>query len=120
MSEISLYTRLGGESNIAKVAADIFDTHAANPIIASRYKDSDRNRVIEKVTEFLCMATGGPQEYTGKNMVDTHRGMNINEREYMAVIDDILAVLAKHNVGQQEQQELLMAAYSLRDEILGQ
>ncbi|GIU40597.1 hypothetical protein TUM3794_18860 [Shewanella colwelliana] len=64
------------------------------------------------------MATGGPLAYTGKNMSDTHKGMNINQREYMGVIDDILAVLDKHDVGQQE-QELLMAAYSLRSEILG-
>ncbi|GIU19251.1 hypothetical protein TUM4644_06760 [Shewanella colwelliana] len=115
----SLYERLGGEPKIASMAADIFDTHAANPTIASRYIDSDRSKVVRRVTEFLCMATGGPQEYTGKNMSDTHKGMNINEREYMAVIDDILAVLDKHDVGQQEQQELLMAAYSLRSEILG-
>ncbi|MCG9696106.1 group 1 truncated hemoglobin [Shewanella sp. Isolate11] len=120
MSEKSLYDRLGGESNIAHIAADIFDTHAVNPLIASRYIDSNRERVIQKVTEFLCMATGGPQAYTGKNMVDTHRGMNINEREYVAVLDDILLALNKNDVGQKEQQELLMAAYSLKEEIVGQ
>ncbi|WP_299792096.1 group 1 truncated hemoglobin [uncultured Shewanella sp.] len=119
MSDASLYERLGGEGKIALIAADIFDTHAANPTIASRYKDSDRERVIKVVTEFLCSGTGGPQDYTGKNMLDAHRAMNINEREYMAVLDDIIVALDKNDVGEREKQEMLMIAYSLKDEILG-
>ncbi|MBW8182907.1 group I truncated hemoglobin [Shewanella nanhaiensis] len=119
MNGTSLYDRLGGEVKIAQIAADIFDTHRDNPTIASRYKDSDRDKVIKTVTEFLCSGTGGPQEYTGKNMTDTHRTMNINEREYLAVIDDIMVALEKNDVGQQEKQELLMVAYSLKGEIIG-
>ena len=64
------------------------------------------------------MGTGGPQEYTGRNMLDTHRGMNISEQEYMEVLDDIIAALDKNGVGDREKQELLMIAYSLKGEIL--
>ncbi len=119
MSEKSLYERLGGEEKIAVIAADIFDTHAANPIIASRYKGSDRERVIKVVAEFICAGTGGTQEYTGKAMLDAHHAMNINDIEYMAVIDDIMLALDKNDVGQQEKQEMLMIAYSLKEEIVG-
>ncbi len=118
MSEQSLYLRLGGEEKIAKIAADIFDTHAANPVIASRYKDSDRDKVIKVVTEFICAGTGGPQDYTGKSMPDAHRGMNISETEYLAVIDDIMLALDKNHVGDREKQEMLMIAYSIKGEIL--
>ena len=116
---MSLYERLGGELKIARIAADIFDTHATNPTVASRYMDSDRERVIKMVTEFLCAGTGGPQDYTGKSMPEAHRCMNINEAEYLAVIDDIMAALDKNEVGEQEKQELLMIAYSLKGEIIG-
>uniref|UniRef100_UPI0030BA2B7C Group 1 truncated hemoglobin n=1 Tax=Shewanella benthica KT99 TaxID=314608 RepID=UPI0030BA2B7C len=115
----SLYERLGGEQKIARIAADIFDTHATNPTVASRYKDSDRERVIKMVTEFLSAGTGGPQDYTGKSMPEAHRSMNINEAEYLAVIDDIMVALDKNEVGDQEKQELLMIAASLKGEIIG-
>ena len=118
MSEASLYERLGGEEKIRAIATDIFDTHAANPLIKARYVDSNRDEVIRIVTEFICAGTGGPQEYTGKNMLDTHRGMNINDTEYMAVIDDIMLALDKNGVGDREKQEMLMIAYSLRPEIV--
>ena len=118
MSETSLYTRLGGVETIRAIAADIFDNHADNPAVQARYVDSDREAVIQKVTEFICAGTGGPETYTGKNMLETHRGMNIGEHEYMAVLDDILAALDSNGVGEREQQEFLMIAYSLRGEIL--
>jgi hemoglobin len=86
--------------------------------VRSRYVDSDRDNVIRLVAEFICAGTGGPQTYTGKNMIDTHRGMNISEAEYVAVLDDILDALNTHQIGQREQEEFLMIAYSLRGEIL--
>ncbi|SQH77741.1 conserved protein of unknown function, low identity with Globin-like protein [Shewanella benthica] len=75
---MSLYERLGGEPEIARITADIFDTHATNPTVASRYKDSDREQVIKMV------------------MSETHRCMNINEAAYLAVIDDIMVALDKN------------------------
>jgi hemoglobin len=118
VDESSLYERLGGEEKIRAIATDIFDLHAANPAISARYVNSDRDRVIRVVTEFICAGTGGPQTYTGKDMLTTHRGMNISEQEYIAVIDDIMEALDKHAVGAQEKQEVLMIAYSLKGEIL--
>ena len=118
MSERSLYDRLGGETTIRSIAADAFDNHVGDPAGKARYADSDREAVVQTVTEFICAGTGGPQEYTGKNMVEAHRGMNINEQEYVAVVDDILAALDKNGVGEREKQEMLMIAYSLKGEIL--
>ena len=61
---------------------------------------------------------GGPQEYTGKDMLAAHRDMNINEHEYLAVIDDIMAALEKNGIGEREKPDVLSIAYSLRSEIL--
>lgn len=118
MAEASLYERLGSEENIRKIATTLFDTHAANPTIKARYINSDRDSVIQLVVEFLCSATGGPQEYTGRDMLTVHKGMNISEQEFMAVLDDILVALQAHGVGQREQEELLMANYNLRGDIV--
>ncbi len=118
MADISLYERLGGEEKIRLIAADLFDNHTSNTTIRSRYVNSDRDKTIQLVTEFLCAGTGGTQAYTGKDMIAAHRGMNINETEYLAVMDDILAALDKNGVGDREKEEFLMIAYSLKGEIL--
>lgn len=47
---------------------------------------------------FLEAGSGGPRAYTGRAMRDAHRGMNINEAEFVATLDDILLVLRKHGI----------------------
>lgn len=51
-------------------------------------------------------------------MLSAHLGMNINEAEYMAAIDDVLAALDKHGVGSREKEEVLAILYGLKGEIL--
>lgn len=118
LSEATLYERLGGETTIRAIAGDIFDLHCQNDAVKARYVDSDREKVVQLVTEFICAGTGGEQAYTGRSMLDTHRGMNINEQEYLAVIDDIMAALDKNNIGEGEKNEVLRICYSLKGEIL--
>ena len=116
--EATLYERLGGEDKIRAITVDILENHLKNKTVSPRYQDSDKDRVVRVVSEFICAGTGGPQQYTGKDMRTTHRGMNINETEYLAVIDDIMAALDSHGVGEREKQEVLMICYSLKGEIL--
>ena len=51
-------------------------------------------------------------------MREAHRGMNINEAEFVAAVDDILAVLQKHGIDQSTQKDILAVAYSLKNEIV--
>lgn len=123
MSSATLYERLGGESGIAALVDDIVEAHMQNPTIQARYLPTRDDPVhFEELKghlrDFLSAGTGGPAEYRGRSMPETHRGMNIGEAEYMAVTDDILAVLDRHGVDPQTRQEMLGIAYSLKDEIM--
>ncbi|MCA1791779.1 MAG: group 1 truncated hemoglobin [Thioalkalivibrio sp.] len=118
MIEPALYERLGGEKRIRALTATSFVKHARNAAISNRYADSDRDDVIRIVTEFFCSGTGGPQAYTDRDMLSTHRGMNISKEEFLAVVDDIVEALDEHGAGQREQEELLMISWSLMPEIM--
>ncbi|HAQ50459.1 MAG TPA: group 1 truncated hemoglobin [Gammaproteobacteria bacterium] len=117
MSE-TLYERLGGHDSIAAVARTIFTNHCKNESIKTRYADSDPEQVIKKVTEFMCAGFGGPESYSGQDMLTAHTGMNISETEFNAVVDDVLSALETHNVGQREKDEILCALWSMRPEIV--
>ena len=51
-------------------------------------------------------------------MLSAHKGMNISAIEFMAVLDDALLALAKNNVEQREQEEVLFVLYSMRSDIV--
>ncbi|WP_372847101.1 group 1 truncated hemoglobin [Pontiella sp.] len=116
----SLYERLGGTEGITRIASDALDKHLANPQIQARYKHLDNLEAVRQgAANFFIQATGGPEVYEGKNMLETHKGMNIDAAEFMAVCDDILDSLTANNIGQREQEEVLFALYSMRREIIG-
>lgn len=114
----SLYERLGGYDGIRKVSEDVWKEHTSNPDVMARYLDSDGEEITRLVTEFVCWGTGGPESYTGKEMREAHRTMNINEREFLAVIEDVSQALKKNNVGQQETSEVLGLLFTLKDEVM--
>lgn len=123
MNNASLYARLGGTKGIHAIVDDIVARHMENPVIRARFRPyletPDRLAVIKgHLCSFLEAGSGGTAEYKGRDMRATHRGMNINEAEYMAAVDDILAVLKKHSLDEQTQKDVLAIAYSLKGEIL--
>ena len=120
----SLYERLGGSEGIAVLVDDIIEAHMVNPAIKARYLPSKDDPVhfeqLKKhLRDFLGAGTGGPETYSGMDMPAAHRGMNINEGEYMHVLDDILSALDKNNIDGQTRNEVLAIGYSLKGDIIG-
>ena len=118
MAEKSLYERLGGSAGVARITDDIWANHTNNPLIKQRYTNSNPENVKRLVREMLGAGTGGPETYTGKNMLDAHRSMNISDQEFNAVVDDVLAALTKNEVGQKEKDEILCILWSMKNEIV--
>ncbi|TNE42308.1 MAG: group 1 truncated hemoglobin [Alphaproteobacteria bacterium] len=118
MSE-SLFERLGGTEGITKIADTLVDIHMANPTIAPRYAQSDVKAVKNGAATFFITGTGGPAVYEGKDMLATHKGMNISGAEFLAVLDDAMEALDKNGIGQREKEEVLYVLYSMKGDIVG-
>jgi hemoglobin len=119
----TLFQRLGGTAGITRIVDDILTAHLENPVIRARYLPllDDRARyavITQHVCTFLEAGSGGPAAYTGRSMRDTHRGMNVNATEFLAVLDDIMKGLRKNGIDEQTQKDVLAICYSLKDEIL--
>ncbi|MDQ3033238.1 MAG: group 1 truncated hemoglobin [Myxococcota bacterium] len=123
MNDKSLFERLGASPGISALVDDIVTAHMANPVINARYRPlletPDRLATIKKHTcAFLEAGSGGPQQYTGRSMLDAHRGMNVSAAEFLAVVDDIMGVLREHRIDDETQKDVLAIAYSLKPDIM--
>src|SRR5439155_22797736 len=89
----SLYERLGGAYAIAVVVDDFIDRIMVDPRLnANPRVDEAHHRVSAQgfkyyVTGMVCWAAGGPQAYSGRSMVDTHRGRPLPGQEWERVMD---------------------------------
>ena len=66
----------------------------------------------------VCEAAGGPCTYAGRGMRETHDGMAVTDREFGALVEDLVATLNEFDVPEAEQQELLGVLGPMRDEIV--
>ena len=119
----SLYERLGRTEGIRALVQSVAEAHLANPTIAKRFEPvaNDPARLtlaLDHLANFLETAAGGPAKYTGKSMIEAHRGMNISGEEYLAAMDDIMGTLAKHNIDEVSRNEVLSMLYQLKPSIV--
>jgi hemoglobin len=115
----SLYERLGRVEGITRIVDDVMEAHLANPVIGARFRHTkDLDHAKRMAVAFFCAGTGGPQAYPGKSLPEAHRGMNINEAEYMAAMDDILGALNKHRVDAATQGEVTAVLYAMKEQVL--
>src|SRR4029450_5177892 len=88
-SQPTLYDRLGGVYNIAPVVDDLIDRVMTDPRLnANPRVDEAHHRVSAAgfkyfVTEMLCQAAGGPQQYSGRSMGDSPRHLMITDEEWL-------------------------------------
>ena len=120
----SLYDRLGGLAPISVVVNDFIDVLVpdavlnANPAIDAARKRVPAPYLKYHVTAMVCQATGGPCQYHGRGMKESHAHMNITEREWDRMLTLFKQVLAKHEVPARETQELLEIVGSTKADIV--
>lgn len=120
----SLYDRLGGLASISVVVSDFIDVLMPDTVLNENPAiDVARQRVPAPylkyhVTAMVCQATGGPCQYHGRGMKESHAHLNITEQEWDRMVTLFEGVLAKHKVPAKETQELLEIVGSTKADIV--
>ena len=118
----SLYKRLGGYDALAAVTDDFIGRLATDPkegrFFVGLSTDS-KVRVRQHVVDFLCVATGGPCKYTGRDMETAHTGLNITEDDWTISVKALTDTLNKFKVPAREQGEVINAVAGLKSKIVG-
>jgi hemoglobin len=113
-----LYERLGGRAALEPVVADIIELHFTEEITKPLMRGVDKGKLIRLVVEWLCRASGGTEKYTGRDMKSSHAHLNMTDVHFMAAGDQIMRVLAKYQVPEPEQQEVLCAIVAHHDDVV--
>lgn len=123
----SLYERLGGREQIARIMGAFIDAlhenvtlNLQNPRIAAAQTRVNPTLLKQKVTDFVCMLVGGPCEYKGRPMRATHAPLGLSEGDWAIGVSELRRILSEFKVQQQEQGELLnVIATTKRDIVTG-
>lgn len=103
----SLYDRLGRKTAISAVVDQFVANVGADSRINGRFATTDIPRLKGHLVDQVCMATGGPCAYNGRDMKTTHAGMKISNGDFGALVEDLVKALDSFKVPAQEKAELL-------------
>lgn len=117
-ADVSVYEKIGGDAAV-NAAVDIFYRKVLADDRISKFFDTvDMEAQHAKQKAFLTMAFGGPNNYTGKDMREAHKHMNLTEEHFGAVAEALVATLKELDVPQEYIDEIVAIALSVKDDVL--
>ena len=122
--DVPLFDRLGGLDKISLVVNDFVDVFIQDPVIMSNPVVKERKTpdsapyIKYQVTAMVCQVTGGPCQYTGLDMREAHKGLNVSEREWDRMVQLFVDTLEKHRVPGDASEELLSIMGTTKGDIV--
>src|SRR5881628_1961164 len=117
----TLYDRLGGYDAITAVANDLLPRLQTDPQLgrfwAHRGEDGIK-REKQLLIDFICSSAGGPVYYRGRDMLPSPRGMRISEGDWNVFLGHADAALAKLQVPEPEQRDVVAFVQSLKQDMV--
>jgi len=122
-----LYQRLGGEVMISAIVEDFVGRAASDPKVNFTRAGTSAEWIatpdnVDKLKghliEYFEAATGGSQEYQGRDLRSVHANMAITNAQFDAIEVDLAKSLAKYDEPARETSELLTLVESTRKDIV--
>ncbi|MDH5669196.1 MAG: group 1 truncated hemoglobin [Nitrospira sp.] len=114
----TLYERLGGTGPITAVVGKFVTIVGGDKRINGYFAKADLVQLKKHLINMVCQASGGPCEYTGRDMKTTHKGMGITDAAFGALVEDLIEALDTFNVPEREKGELLSVLGPMKGDIV--
>ncbi len=103
----SIYVGLGGQQGIKSIVATLIPLIQADARIKESFADSDMKHVGMRLEEQFCTLSGGPCEYKGEPMAETHGGLKVTNAQFNALTEDLQAAMERNKVPSRIQNKLI-------------
>lgn len=103
----SVYQALGGREGLKAIVADLLNLVVADDRIKKQFVDADMEHLAMRLNEQLCVLSGGPCNYGGKDMKTIHADQHITNAQFNALAEDLQSAMDKHHVPVRAQNKLL-------------
>jgi len=121
MTEKSLYERLGGYDGITAFVENLLPRLQGDSELGRFWQNrSDDGIAREKqlLIDYLSANAGGSLLYTGRDMLISHKGMNISESDWTTFLGHAGDTLQALEIPQQECDDVVAFVLSLKDDIV--
>ena len=116
----ALYNELGGQAGVQRLVDTLLVRIYADQRIAFLFRDVDRADLNRLIVEQICRETGGPCEYTGREMAEAHSGLGLKHVEFDAFVQDFTDAMEEIGLPYRVQNQVLAIFAPMRPEVVDQ
>lgn len=103
----AIYKAFHEKEGIGRIMEDFVPRIVADPRIGKHFAGINLVRLRFELTQQVCYLTGGPCEYTGKDMKAVHEGLGLQNADFNALAEDLQLSMDKEHVSFTAQNRLL-------------
>jgi hemoglobin len=116
--DTKLFETFGGREGLTKIMDDVMVRWVANPRTRPFFESADQTKVKALLVEQFCVIMKGPCQYSGRSMAEAHRGMNVNEGAFYALVEELQVTLNKMKIPFAAQNRLIAALAPMHRDII--
>lgn len=116
--DTALFATFGGREGLTRIMDDVMPRWLQNPRTRPFFENSDQERIKLQLVEQFCVIMKGPCEYSGRTMAEAHRGMNVDEGAFYALVEELQRSLNAMDVPFAAQNRLIAALAPMHRDII--
>ncbi|MGH8250843.1 MAG: group I truncated hemoglobin [Steroidobacteraceae bacterium] len=116
--EETLYAQMGGEETLREVVRHFSDLVLEDPRINFTFANADMDAFRRKIYEQFCELTGGPCTYTGVDMKESHKELQVDNMQFNAIAEDLYVAMERAGVPYRLQNRLMVLLAPMQRDIV--
>ncbi|MEX0603354.1 MAG: group 1 truncated hemoglobin [Marinobacter sp.] len=117
--DASLYSALGERTGIESIVEDLLYLIVEDERIAFQFKGIDVAHFHKQLSDQICDLSGGPCEYTGREMRESHSAMAVTETQFNALTENLILAMEQNGITTGAQNRLLALLAPLHKAVRG-
>jgi len=114
----TLYEQMGGEAKMRAISEEFTNAILADPRINFTFANTDLAKFKQLIFEQFCNLTGGPCQYTGRTMKESHDKLNVTNAQFNALAEDLYIAFERVHVPYHLQNKLMVLLAPMQKDIV--
>lgn len=113
-----LYDALGGDAGIERIVEGMIRNVAADPRTRPHFRGIHIAGFRERLEVHFCDVAGGPCEWKGRSMKDSHRDLGIEPAAFNGLVECLIDAMNEEGVPVAAQNRLLARLAPMQNDIV--
>ncbi len=112
------YTEFGGKDGLTALMDDAMNRWLVNPRTRPFFEHADQARIKHLLVQQFCVVLNGPCTYEGRSMAESHRGLQVTEGAFYALVEELQIAMNQRHIPFPAQNRLPAALAPMHKDIV--